>query len=190
MEFIEALNEIPAALWTLLGTLFGAALGVFGTLRVEKFRQKAEREKADIEYRRAQENALEERLRTNYLEVISLARELREGTGFERVTVRQSMPWSEENHEATRSLMAKVRNLNTAILRASVESPEGARRRLKALHVAANDDISLVLSTDADAYAKQSEASDEAFAAAINEMDKFAHSLFDPDLVFPSGQGA
>lgn len=177
------LQGLPASAWTVIGV----ALGAIGALGIEKFKQKAEREKEARRRSRDLVDRLTERRRDSYLEVIRQSRDLRENTTLLRVTaVNEDLP-SKERYEALFELTTRLTSLNDAILRASIESDDDMRVTLKMLHRAAGYETHRDFTKDGSGVSRDEFGTDfPDFGDAINDLDKAVHRMFAPELIYPT----
>lgn len=180
VDIIGALNDIPAPVWTLAG----GALGIAGTVWVERIRHKNDREDEERTYLRSQQKALEERMRDAYIDVLASARHFIDGTTYERsVLAFADRTTADAQIRSAKVLMEKLDTLDRAVLRASIESTEGMRGRLKAVRDAAHAEYEGLV--PADSQEQRRKELKTQFEQAIDTLDASVHMLFAPELVYP-----
>lgn len=186
LTFIQGL---PSPVWTAVGV----AIGVMGTMLVERGKRKSDMAKEARTRQRELADRLEARQRGEYVEVLSLARDLATNSNAEKVALAHDTPVPKATQlEAVKTLNRKLTSMTNATYNASLDSDTAMREILSDLRTAASYFVASMVYERSEGEvldSKQFGPNVKSMPDAIDSLNYAVHKMFAPDMK-PGGDSA
>lgn len=174
---LDFLNGLPTAAWTLIG----AALGIVGTILVERTKRKSDAHKDDRIHEYEVADRLEQNQRDAYVDVISATLDYMNNTNAERVTLRdwQYTPDAVGN-QAILTLNTKAMVVASAGFKASIISDSQTRTYLGDLRHATTSEVTEIVRAYRDEVPKEDSPAPPSVGESFRVFNDHVHAKFAP----------